>query len=140
MRRNSVVIDNTHGLILFTHMTKSASNKTSAKPQSVFTGNTLTIPPMKMKTITAFVDYPSEWNRSVTITLLAKFTVAASLLIFHPMSTILAWKVAVRVTNTTESTYLNKRNSNWRVLRSHSGAIQTHQTYGHGIPQYDSGR
>ena len=59
MRHNSVVIDTTHGLILFPHLTmqvKSASSGTSAKPRAVLIYDSITIPPMTTKTITDFVD------------------------------------------------------------------------------------
>ena len=48
LRKNSVVNDKTHVLILFPRMTmqvKTASSETTAKPQSVITDNALTIPP-----------------------------------------------------------------------------------------------
>ena len=105
MRNNSLVIDTTHGLIHFPHLTmqvKSASSKTPAKPQPVIFDDALTIPPMTTKTITAFVDQPSEWNTTGTVTPLEKFAGTACLLIFHSMSTIIDKRVAVRVTNTTE--------------------------------------
>ena len=52
MRHNSVVIDTTHGLIHFPHMTmqvKSASSKTSANPQTVLIHDSITIPQMRAK-------------------------------------------------------------------------------------------
>ena len=57
MRNNSVVIDTTHGLILFPHSTmqvKTALSETTTKPQPVITYEALTIPPTTTKTITAF--------------------------------------------------------------------------------------
>ena len=60
MKHNSVVIDSTHGLIDFPHLTmqvKSASSQASAKPQRVLIHGSITIPQMTMKTITAFVDH-----------------------------------------------------------------------------------
>ena len=50
-----------------------------------------------------------EHNRSVTP--LEKFTETASLLISHSMSTIIEKRIAVRVTNTTESPYLTKKHT-----------------------------
>ena len=114
MRNNSVVIDTTHGLIHFPHLTmqvKTASSETSTKPQPVITDEALTIPPTTTKTITAFIDHPSKWNTTGTVTPLEKFTETASLLISHSMSTIIDKKIAVRVTNTTESPYLNKKHT-----------------------------
>ena len=114
MRRNSVVIDTTHGLIHFPHLTmqvKSASSQASAKPQAVLIHNSITIPQMTTKTITAFVDHISEWNTTGTMTPLEKFTEAASLIISHLMSTIIDKKIAVRVTNTTESPYTINKNT-----------------------------
>ena len=60
MRHNSVVIDTTHGLIHFPHLTmqvKRALNQTSSKPQAVFIHDNMTIPQRTTKTITAFVDH-----------------------------------------------------------------------------------
>ena len=57
MRNNSVVIDTTHGLIHFPHLTmqvKTASSETTTKPQPVITDDALTIPPTTTKTITAY--------------------------------------------------------------------------------------
>ena len=114
MRHNSVVIDTTHGLIHFPHLTmqvKSALSQTSVKPQAVFIHDNITIPHMTTKTITAFVDHSSEWNTTGTVTPVEKFTEAASLIISHSMSTITDRKIAVRVTNTTESPYTINKNT-----------------------------
>ena len=114
MRHNSVVIDTTHGLIHFPHLTiqvKSALNQTSTKPQAVLIHDNITIPQMTTKTITAFVDHVSEWNTTGTVTPVDKITETASLLISHSMSTIIDRKIAVRVTNTTESPYTINKNT-----------------------------
>ena len=111
MRNNSVVADTTHGLILFPHLTmqvKTVSSETTTKPQPVITDEALTIPPATTKTITALIDHPSKWNTTGTVTPLEKFTETASLLVSHSMSTIIDKRMAVRVTNTTESPYLIK--------------------------------
>ena len=111
MRNNSVVIDTTHGPIHFPHLTmqvKTAASETT-KPQPVITNEVLTIPPTTTKTITAFIGHPSKWNTTGTVTPLEKFTETASLLISHSMSTIIDMIIAVRVTNTTESPYLIKK-------------------------------
>ena len=86
MRNNSVVIDTTHGLIHFPHLTmkvKTASSETTTKPQPVITDETLATPPTTTKIITAFIDHPSKWNTTGTATPLEKFTETASLLISH---------------------------------------------------------
>ena len=52
MRNNSVVIDTTHGLIHFPHLTiqvKTASSETTTKPQPVIMDEDLTIPPATTK-------------------------------------------------------------------------------------------
>ena len=111
MKHNSVVIATTHGPIHFPDLTmqiKSALSQTSAKPQVVLIRDSITIPQMTTKTITAFVDHLSEWNTTWTVTPVEKFTEAASLIISHSMSTINDRKIAVRVTNTTESLTINK--------------------------------
>ena len=114
MRNNSVVIDTTHGLIHFPQLTmqvKTASSETTTRPQPVITDEALTIPPTTTKTITAFIDHPSKWNTTGTVTPLEKFTETASLLISHSMSTIIDKRIAVRVTNTTESPYLIEKHT-----------------------------
>ena len=114
MRHNSVVIDTTHGLIHFPHLTmqvKSSLSETSAKPQAVLIHDSITIPQMTTKIITAFVDHVSEWNTTGTVTPLEKFTETASLIISHSMSIITDRKIAVRVTNTTDSPYTINKNT-----------------------------
>ena len=114
MRNNSVVIDTTHGLLRFPHLTmqvKTASRETTTRPQPVNTDEALTIPPTTTKTIRAFINYPLKWNTTGTVTPLEKFTETASLLISHTMSTVIDKTIAVRVTNTTESTYLIKKHT-----------------------------
>ena len=114
MKHNSVVIDTTHGLIHFPHLTmqvKSASSQASAKPQPVRIYESITIPQMTTKTITAFVDHSSEWNTAGTVNPVEKFTEAARLIISHSMSTISDRKIAIRVTNTTESPYTINKNT-----------------------------
>ena len=114
MRNNSVVIDTTHGLIHFPHLTmqvKTASSETTTKPQPVIMDADLTIPPATTKTVTAFIDQPSKCNTTGTVTTLEKFTETASLLFSHSMSTITDKQIAVRVTNTTESPFLIKKHT-----------------------------
>ena len=114
MRNNSVVIDTTHGLIQFPHLTmqvKTSPSEATTKPQPVITEDALTIPRMTTKTITAFVDHPSKWDSTGTVTPLEKFTETASLLISHSMSTIIDKRIESRVTNTTESPYLFKNHT-----------------------------
>ena len=111
MGNNSVIIDTTHGHIHFHYLTmqvKTASTETTTKPQPVITDEALTIPPTTTKRITAFIDHLSKWNTTGTVTPLQKFTETASLLISHSMSTIFDKRIAVRLTNTTESLYLIK--------------------------------
>ena len=95
MKHNSVVIDTIHGLIHFPHLTmqvKSASSQASAKLQPVLIHDSITIPQMTTKTITAFVDHSSEWNSRGTVAPVEKFTEAARLIISHSMSIIIAGK------------------------------------------------
>ena len=114
MRNNSVVIVTTHGLIHFPHLTmqaKTASSEATTKPQPIITDEALTIPPTTTKTITAFIDHPSQWNTTGTVTPLEKYTKTASLLISHSISTKINKRIAVRVTNTTELPYLIKKHT-----------------------------
>ena len=114
IKHNSVVIDTTHGLIHFPHMTmqvKSASRQASAKSQPVLIHESVTIPQMTTKTIPAFVDHSSELNTTGTLNPVEKFTEAASLILSLSMSTTIDRKIAVRGTNTTESPYTINRNT-----------------------------
>ena len=114
MKNKRVVIDTTHGLIHFPHLTmqfETASSETTTKHQPVITDDALTIPPTTTKTITTFVDHQSKWNTTGIVTPLKKFTETASLLISHSMSTKIDKSVAVRKTKTTESPYLVKNNT-----------------------------
>ena len=114
MRNNSVVIDTTYGLIHFPHLTmqvKTASSETTTKPQPVITDEALTIPATTTKRITAFIDHPSKWNTTGTVTPLEKFTETANMLISLSMSTIIDKRIAVRVTNLTKSPYLFKKHT-----------------------------
>ena len=114
MRHNNVVIATTHTLIHFPHLImqgKSASSGTSAKPLAVLIHDSKTVPQMTTKTSATFVDDLSEWNTTRTITPVEKFMETASLIISHSISTIIDRKVAVRVTNTTESPYAINKNT-----------------------------
>ena len=74
MRHNNVAIDTTHGLIHFPHLTMQAKNpsiETSAKFQPVLIQDNTTVPPM---TSVTFVDHPSEWQTTGTVTPVGKFT------------------------------------------------------------------
>ena len=114
MRKNSVVIYTTQGLLHFPHLTmqvKTASSETTTQPQPVITDEALTIPPTTTKIITALIDHPWKWNTTGTVTPLEKFTETASLLISHSMLTIIDKRIAVRVNNTTESPYFIKKHT-----------------------------
>ena len=104
-RKNSENFDKTHGLIHSPHLTMQlkTSSETSSKRQAVPTDNALTLPPKTMKTITAFVDHPSEENTTGTVTPLEKFTETASPLFSHSTSTMIDRKVAVGQTNITDT-------------------------------------
>ena len=113
MRHNSVVLDTTHGLTHFPHLTmpvKSASNGMSAKIQAVLIHDSITVPPLRTKTITAFVDRLSESNTTGTVTPVEKLKKTESLIMSHSISTIIDRNVAVRVTNTMESLYTINKN------------------------------
>ena len=114
MRHNNVVIEVTDGLIHFPHLTIQAKNsaiETSAKPQPVLIHDNATVPPMTRKTIKAFVDHPSEWHTTGTVTPKGKFTEAARPLISQSISTIIDKKTAVRNTNKIESPYSINKNT-----------------------------
>ena len=143
IRNNSVVIDTTHGLKHYPHLTmqfKTAASETSAKLQSVPTDDTQTKPPRTLEKITASVDHPSEWKTTGTLITLEELTETASFPISRSMSTTIDKKLAVTVTNTTESISTEEKDTNCRVLRSHPGAIQVHQTGRHGNLEHGTRR
>ena len=66
---------------------------------------------MTKKTIAAFVDNPSERYTTGTVIPVGKFTEAASLPMSHSFSTINDKKTAIKNTNTMESPYSIKKNT-----------------------------
>ena len=66
---------------------------------------------MTTKTITALVNQLSEWNTTGTVTPVGKVTEAASLFKSHSISIKLDRRIAVKVTNTTESAYTFNKNT-----------------------------
>ena len=62
---------------------KSASSQASAKLQAVLIHDSITIPQMTTKTITAFVDHLSEQNTTGIVTPVKKFTETKRLIISH---------------------------------------------------------
>ena len=114
MSNNSVVIDTTHGLLQFPHMTmqfQNASTEKTAKHQLAITDDALMKPLRTTKTVTAFVKHPSEWNITRTVTPLDKFTETASLLNSHSITTSIEKRRAVSVILTMESPYLIEKNT-----------------------------
>ena len=71
----------------------------------------ITVPPVRTKTVTAYVNHPTEWHTTGTVTSVGKLTEAASLLLSDSMSTIVDKKTAVKITNTTEATCSSKKNA-----------------------------
>ena len=140
MRHNSVVIDTTHGLIHFPQLTMQAKNaavETSAKLQLVPIQDNTTAPAVTTKTITVYVDHPSDRLTTGTGTPLGKFAEAASLLISHSIST---KKTAVRITNTTESPYLIMKNTQIAKLSEVTSEQSKFIRPVDSNSQYDSGR
>ena len=88
---------------------KSTASETIAKLQAVFIHDSIAVSLMTTKTITAFVDDPSEWNTTGTVIPVGKVKKAASLLLSNSISTITDKNLAVRVTNKTESPYSVKK-------------------------------
>ena len=68
MGHNSAVIDATQDLIHFPHLKmqdKNAASEANSTPQPVFNQDSITVPPLTTKTITTFVDHPSDWHTQV---------------------------------------------------------------------------
>ena len=114
MRHNSVTIDTAHGLIHFPHMTmqakKAAIEKSAQTPTCLYPGQHNSTADDNIM-ITAFVDHPSKWHTTGTLTPVEKITEAARLLKFQSLSTIFDKTTAIRITNTTESPHLTKKNT-----------------------------
>ena len=113
-RHKSVVIDTAHELIHFPHLTmysRSVQSGISAKSEVVFFHDSITLPPVTSKTITEFVDYSSEWHTTGTATPVGEFTKAASLIKSCSILTIFDKKIAVTVTNKTESPFSVNKNT-----------------------------
>ena len=66
---------------------------------------------MTTKIITTLIDQPSKLNTTGTVTPIVKITKTANLLVSNSIWTKLGQNVAVRVTNTTESAYTIKKNT-----------------------------
>ena len=151
-RLNSVVINSTESAIHYRHYTmqfEGSCEQTSAKLQSVLTGDTLTTSFRTAKTSTAFVDHPTEIITTGTVIPLRKITKTESLLISHSLWTLIGKEMAVRVSNTTKSIFSStqrgqfshqKEPIKYRVVRSRSAAVRVYQTRVHGNHQYDSRR
>ena len=103
-RHNILVTDTTHGIIHFPHLkmqVKSAARETSDKSQPLLFHNNITVPLMTTKTLTAFLDYPSEWHTTCNLTPVGKFVQATKS----------DKKIAVRVINTMEKPYSIKKDT-----------------------------
>ena len=66
---------------------------------------------MTTETNTAFINHSTEWITTGTVNPLEKFREAASLRVSHSMSTLFDKNFAVRLTNTTESPYTIRKNT-----------------------------
>ena len=113
MRHNSVVIDTTHGLIHFPHLTmqvKSASNGTGAKSQAVFLYDSITVPPIITKKSQHLLNTYRNGIQQVPWLQWKKIPEAARLIISHSISTKIDRKIAVRVNNTKESPHTINKN------------------------------
>ena len=83
----------------------------SAKPQYVITDENLLVPPMKLKTIKDFADHPSKWKTTDTVTTVDIFIKPENSLVSYSISTITDKKLAVSVTNRTESPHTLTNNT-----------------------------
>ena len=130
MRHNSVVIDTTHGLIHFPHLTmqvKSALSQTSTKPQVILIHDNITKPQLTTRTITAFVDHVSEWKTTGTVTPVEKNHRNRE---SHniPFNIKNNWQKDSSHSNQHNgiTLYNQQEHTNCRILRSHCGAIQVY--------------
>ena len=81
------------------------------KPQAVRILEAITIQPMTTKTIKAYANHISPFKTTGIITPVEQYSETAPLLISHSMSTITDKEVPIRVTNTGESPYTLKKNT-----------------------------
>ena len=127
MKQNSVMIDTTHGLILFRHLTvevKSAYSqkkcKTSTYPQRRQTDKSA----MTTKTINTFVHHLSERKTTGTVKPLERFTETTEVLIFHSIATSNDKKNSSQSNQCNSFTLHNQKvYTDCRVVRSDSGTI-----------------
>ena len=144
MINSSVVIEKTHGVMHFSHLimqVTNAASETTVNSHTVVTDEALTELPLTTKTITWFVGQPSQWNTTGTVILLKILPETASPLILYSKSK-KNWREDNSQSNQHNGNTLfnQKENANCWILLSHSGAVQIHQTSGHGNPQQDSGK
>ena len=130
LKNNGVVIDTTHGLIHCPHLTRQLKLPDVKQPQNPSQSSlddALTIPLTITKTITPFLNHPSKWNTTGTVTPLEKFTEFTSLLIV-PLNVDKNWQnISSQGNQYNGITIFNqKANTDCKVLRSHSGAIKAH--------------
>ena len=114
MRYNSVILDITHALLHFPHLSmqaKTTDGVKSTKPQAVMISEDITIQPMTTKTINAHANHASPFKTTGIITPVEQHSETATLLISHSMSTITDKEVPIRVTNTGETPYTLKKNT-----------------------------
>ena len=90
---------------------KTTDEGKTVKPQAVMIPEDITIPPMTTKTINAHANHISQFKTTGIITPVEQYTEKAVLLISHSMSTVTNKEVPIRVTNTSESPYTLKKNT-----------------------------
>ena len=114
MRHNSVVLDITHGILHFPHLSmqvKSVDEQRIVKPQAVIIPEDITIPAMVTKNGNAHANFISQFRTTGIVTPLEQFTENATLLVSHSMSAITNKEIPIRVTNVGETPYTLKRNT-----------------------------
>ena len=114
MGHNSVFIDTTHGLIHLPHLANASQKQCEGSkcqtPTSAYPWKHNSTTNDKKKT-TDFADHPSERHTAGTVTPVGKLTEAVSLLICYSISTTKDQNTAVEITNTTESPFSIKKNT-----------------------------
>ena len=114
MRHNSVVLDITHGILHFPHLSmqvKSVDEPKSVRPQAVIIPEDITIPAMVTRNIKAYTNFNSHFRTTGIITPIDQYTENATLLVSHSMSAMTNGEIPIRVTNVGETPYTLKRNT-----------------------------
>ena len=114
MHHNSAILDITHRIINFPHLSMQANSTEEqkiSKPQAVMIPEDTTIPPLMTRTTKAFATHFTQFNPTGRLNPAEQFTKTSKLIIPQSMSPVANSEVPIRVTNASESPYTLKKNT-----------------------------